>query len=176
MAPVINTFKNNSANIETLVAITAQHREMLDQVLSVFDIVPDYDLNLMSTNQTLEGLTGKILSGISNLLIELVPDLVFVQGDTTTTFAASLAAFYKKMPVGHIEAGLRTSNRYSPFPEEINRRMTSTIATYHFPPTDQAKQNLLYDGIEQDKIVVTGNTVIDALFAVSRKVDSDSNT
>ena len=173
MAPVINTFKNDSANFETLVVVTAQHREMLDQVLDVFEIVPDYDLDLMSTNQTLENLTGKILSGISNLLIEIAPDLVFVQGDTTTTFAASLAAFYRKIPVGHVEAGLRTRNIYSPFPEEINRRMTSSIASYHFPPTQQSQQNLLNEGVEKEKIKVTGNTIIDSLLTVSRKVDSD---
>ena len=120
MALVINVFKKDSLNFKTLVAVTAQHREMLDQVLSVFDIIPDYDLDLMSKSQTLESLTGKILNGISRLLIQIQPDLIFVQGDTTTTFSASLAAFYQKIPVGHIEAGLRTNDIYSPFPEEIN--------------------------------------------------------
>ena len=173
MAPVVNVFRKDSVNFKTLVAVTAQHREMLDQVLSVFDIIPDYDLDLMSKNQTLESLTGKILNGISDLLKDIQPDLVFVQGDTTTTFAASLSAFYKKIPVGHIEAGLRTSNRYSPFPEEINRRMTSSIATYHFPPTKQAAQNLLHEGVEKENIKITGNTVIDALLSVSAKLDTE---
>jgi UDP-N-acetylglucosamine 2-epimerase (non-hydrolysing) len=173
MAPVVNVFRKDSVNFKTSVAVTAQHREMLDQVLSVFDIMPDYDLDLMSKNQTLESLTGKILNGISDLLKDIQPDLVFVQGDTTTTFAASLSAFYKKIPVGHIEAGLRTSNRYSPFPEEINRRMTSSIATYHFPPTKQAAQNLLHEGVEKENIKITGNTVIDALLSVSAKLDTE---
>jgi UDP-N-acetylglucosamine 2-epimerase (non-hydrolysing) len=173
MAPVINVFKKDSKNYKTLVSVTAQHREMLDQVLKVFKIVPDYDLNLMSNNQTLENLTGKILNGISRLLKKIKPDLIFVQGDTTTTFAASLAAFYQKIPVAHIEAGLRTKNKYSPFPEEINRCMTSAIATYHFPPTEQAGQNLQNEGVEKGKIEVTGNTVIDALLSVSAKIDSD---
>ena len=173
MAPVVNVFRKDSVNFKTSVAVTAQHREMLDQVLSVFDIMPDYDLDLMSKNQTLESLTGKILNGISDLLKDIQPDLVFVQGDTTTTFATSLSAFYKKIPVGHIEAGLRTSNRYSPFPEEINRRMTSSIATYHFPPTKQAAQNLLHEGVEKENIKITGNTVIDALLSVSAKLDTE---
>ena len=175
MAPVINVFKKDSVNFKTLVAVTAQHREMLDQVLSVFDIIPDYDLDLMSKSQTLESLTGKILNGISRLLIQIQPDLIFVQGDTTTTFSASLAAFYQKIPVGHIEAGLRTNNIYSPFPEEINRRMTSSIAFHHFPPTRQAEQCLLDEGVKKEKITVSGNTVIDALLTVSRRVESDSS-
>ena len=175
MAPVINIFKNDSANIQTLVAVTAQHREMLDQVLSVFEIVPDYDLNLMSKNQTLASLTGKIMKEITDLLINIQPDFVLVQGDTTTTFAASLAAFYRKVPVAHVEAGLRTRNIYSPFPEEVNRRMTSSIASLHFPPTQQAQQNLLNEGFDKETIKVTGNTVIDALLTVSKKVKCDSS-
>ena len=175
MAPVINIFKKDRVNFKTLVAVTAQHREMLDQVLSVFDIIPDYDLDLMSKSQTLESLTGKILNGISRLLIQIQPDLIFVQGDTTTTFSASLAAFYQKIPVGHIEAGLRTNDIYSPFPEEINRRMTSSIASHHFPPTRQAEQCLLDEGVKKEKITVAGNTVIDALLTVSSKVESDSS-
>lgn len=173
MAPVVNVFKQDSANFETCVAVTAQHREMLDQVLEVFQIVPDFDLDLMSSNQTLANLTGKIINGISLLLTDYKPDLVFVQGDTTTTFAASLAAFYKKIPVGHIEAGLRTRNKYSPFPEEINRRMTSVIATYHFPPTNQASQSLLNEGVDSEYIEITGNTVIDSLLSVSAKLDTE---
>jgi len=175
MAPVVNAFKLDQKNYETRVIVTAQHREMLDQVLNVFEIEPDYDLDLMSKNQSLEKLTGKILSGISNLLKDINPNLIFVQGDTTTTFAASLAAFYHKIPVGHVEAGLRTGNKYSPFPEEINRCMTSSIATYHFPPTVQAANNLLQEGVEKEYIGITGNTVIDALLSVSSKLDAESH-
>ncbi|SVC56294.1 uncharacterized protein METZ01_LOCUS309148, partial [marine metagenome] len=155
--------------------VTAQHREMLDQVLNLFKIKPEYDLNLMSKNQSLESLTSKIMIGISSLLKETHPDLVFVQGDTTTTMAASLAAFYQKIPVAHIEAGLRTNNIRSPFPEEINRRITSTVATFHFTPTDRARQNLLNEGVKNDNINVTGNTVIDALLSISKEIESISN-
>jgi len=175
MASVINIYKLDKNNYETQVVVTAQHREMLDQVLNIFNIEPDYDLNLMSKNQTLEQLTSKILCGISNLLKDINPDLVFVQGDTTTTFAASLAAFYNKIPVGHIEAGLRTGNKYSPFPEEINRCMTSSIATYHFPPTPQAADNLLHEGIQNKYIKITGNTVIDSLLSISTILDAESH-
>jgi len=174
MAPVISVFKKDNTNFKTLVAVTAQHREMLDQVLPVFNIIPDYDLDLMSPNQSLEILTGKILNEISNVIKDIQPNLVFVQGDTTTTFATSLAAFYQKIPVGHVEAGLRTRNIYSPFPEEINRRMTSSIASYHFPPTDKAAQNLLNEGVNKENIEITGNTVIDALLSVSTTINSDS--
>lgn len=173
LAPVVNIFKKDLKHFETMVLVTAQHREMLDQVLKVFNIVPDFDLDLMSKNQSLESLTGKILKGVSRVLEKTRPDLVFTQGDTTTTFAASLAAFYKQIPVGHIEAGLRTNNIYSPFPEEINRRMTSSIATFHFPPTEQSKSNLLNERVEDGKIKVSGNTVIDALLLVSEKVDAE---
>ena len=175
MAPVINVFKNGSTHFETQVVVTAQHREMLDQVLSLFEIIPDYDLDLMSTNQTLESLTSKILMRFSDLLKVIKPDFVFVQGDTTTTFAASLASFYQKIPVAHIEAGLRTVNIYSPFPEEINRRITSSIASFHFPPTEQSRQNLLNEGVLGDKIRVVGNTVIDALLTVSEKINSNNH-
>ena len=171
LAPVINVFKKDIDNFKTIVAVTAQHREMLDQVLSLFEIIPDYDLDLMSPNQSLERLTSKILTGIADLLVKIKPDLIFVQGDTTTTFVASLAAFYQKIPVAHIEAGLRTKNIYSPFPEEINRRMTSSIASFHFPPTDQSRQNLLNEGIKDEAIKVTGNTVIDALLTISKKIE-----
>ena len=173
MAPVVNVFKQDVASFETRVAVTAQHRQMLDQVLEVFQIEPDFDLDLMSGNQTLESLTSKVLNGISSIFDDYRPDLVFVQGDTTTTFASSLAAFYSKIPVGHVEAGLRTGNKYSPFPEEINRCMTSSIATYHFPPTKQAAQNLLHEGVEKENIEITGNTVIDALLSVSAKLDTE---
>jgi len=173
MAPVINIFKNDNINYETLVAVTAQHREMLDQVLSLFEIIPDYDLDLMTYNQTLETLTSKILLGISALLYKIKPQLVFVQGDTSTTFSASLASFYQKIPVAHIEAGLRTKNIYSPFPEEINRSMTSSISSFHFPPTEQSRQNLINEGVDDNNISVSGNTVIDALMIVSKKIDSN---
>jgi len=175
MAPVINVFKKDSSNFETIVAVTAQHREMLDQVLSLFEIIPDYDLDLMTPNQTLESLTGEVLMGISNVLSTLNPDLLLVQGDTTSTYAAALAAFYKKISIGHIEAGLRTNNIYSPFPEEINRRMTTSMTSFHFPPTNQSKNNLLDEGVIDNAIEVVGNTVIDALLTVSNKIESDSN-
>ena len=175
MAPVINIFKQDSSNFKTLVAVTAQHREMLDQVLDAFNIIPDYDFDLMAKNQTLGNLTTNILSSISDTLSIVNPDIIFVQGDTTTTFATSLASFYQKIPVGHIEAGLRTNNKYSPFPEEINRRITTQIASYHFPPTEQAKMNLLHEGIKEENITVTGNTVIDALLSISENSDNSSD-
>ena len=175
MAPVINVFKNDVDNFKTIVAVTAQHREMLDQVLSFFGILPDYDLDLMSPNQTLDSLTSKILIGISGILNKVKPDLVFVQGDTTTTFASSLAAFYKMIPVAHIEAGLRTNNIQSPFPEEMNRKITTSISSYHFPPTKQSQQNLLDEGISNSNIKVVGITVIDAILTVSSKIDSNLN-
>ena len=175
MAPVVNAFKGDELNFETVVAVTAQHREMLDQVVAFFDIVPDYDLDLMAPNQTLESLTSKVLIGISDLLVEIKPDVVFVQGDTTTTYASALAAFYKMIPVAHIEAGLRTNNIYSPFPEEINRRMTTSMVSYHFPPTKQSQQNLLNEGVDKDTIKIAGNTVIDALLTVSNKIDKETD-
>ena len=176
MAPVIEVFKNDSANYETLVTVTAQHRQMLDQVLELFELVPDYDLNIMKPNQSLEALTGRLLLKISEVLKTAKPDLVFVQGDTTTTFVGALAAFYQKIPVTHIEAGLRTSNIYSPFPEEINRRMTSSIASFHFPPTIQSRDNLLREGVNEKYVLVCGNTVIDALQAVANKFEMDSRS
>ena len=172
LAPVINIFKKDSNNFKTTIAVTAQHREMLDQVLSLFEIKPDYDLDLMSKNQTLERLTSKILIGVSDLIKTIKPNILFVQGDTTTAMVSSLAAFYQKIPVAHIEAGLRTNNKYSPFPEEINRKIISSIASYHFPPTINAEHNLLKEGIDKKNIKVTGNTVIDALLSVSSKIDS----
>lgn len=173
MAPLINYFKKDPHNFKVLVIATAQHRQMLDQVLSLFNIVPDYDLDLMSHNQTLENLTASILNGITNLIKKIIPDLIFVQGDTTTTFAASLSAFYQKIPIAHIEAGLRTNNIFSPFPEEANRKMTSSIATYHFPPTKESQQNLLNEGIDIKNTAITGNTVIDSLLIVSKELDKD---
>ena len=175
MAPVVNAFKGDEHNFKTVVVVTGQHREMLDQVLALFEIVPDYDLDLMAPNQTLESLTSKVLIGISDLLVEIKPDVVFVQGDTTTTFASALAAFYKMIPVAHIEAGLRTNNIYSPFPEEINRRMTTSMASYHFPPTKQSQQNLLNEGVDKGTIKIAGNTVIDALLTVSNKIDKETD-
>jgi UDP-N-acetylglucosamine 2-epimerase (non-hydrolysing) len=174
MAPVVEAFKKDPVNFETLVSVTAQHRQMLDQVLELFQLVPDYDLNIMKPNQSLEELTGKLLLKITEVLKTAKPDLVFVQGDTTTTFAGALAAFYQKIPVAHIEAGLRTSNKYSPFPEEINRRMTSSITSFHFPPTIQSRDNLLREGVEKERILVCGNTVIDALQTVANNFEMDS--
>jgi UDP-N-acetylglucosamine 2-epimerase (non-hydrolysing) len=173
MAPVVNYFKSKSDKFETIVAITAQHREMLDQVLSLFKINPDYDLDLMSTNQSLETLTSKILLSVSELIKAIEPNILFVQGDTATAMVSSLAAFYQKIPVAHIEAGLRTNNKYSPFPEEINRKIISSIASYHFPPTTKSEQNLLNEGISSEEMKVTGNTVIDALLSVNSKLDSN---
>lgn len=173
MVPVINVFKKDRVNFNTLVAVTGQHREMLDQALNTFNIIPDFDLNMMTKGQTLESLTKIILNGVSQLFDKINPDLIFVQGDTTTTFTVSLAAFYQKIPVAHIEAGLRTNNNFSPFPEEANRKMTSVIASYHFPPTKQAEENLINEGIKKQDIKVTGNTIIDSLLLVSVKLDSE---
>lgn len=163
MAPLYYALKKESKFFETKICVTAQHREMLDQVLNFFDITPDYDLNLMSKNQTLFDTTDKILSNIDKVLDDFNPSLLIVQGDTTTTFTASLAAYYKKIKVAHLEAGLRSNNKYSPFPEEINRRLTSVIANFHFAPTESNKNNLFNEGIK-NHVYVTGNTVIDALF------------
>ena len=162
MAPVIKAFSDNS-NVDIKVCVTAQHRSMLDQVLNLHDITPDFDLDIMSQNQTLSGITEMTMAGLTNVFHQFDANWVIVQGDTNTTFAASLAAFYKKIPVAHVEAGLRTNDIYSPWPEEINRQLTSRIATLHFPPTAGARQNLLAEGIPAAKTLVTGNTVIDAL-------------
>ena len=146
---------------------------MLDQVMSLFDIVPDFDLDIMAPNQSLEQISIKILKDVSKILDNIKPDLVLVQGDTTTTFVGALAAFYKKVPIGHVEAGLRTKNRYSPFPEEINRRMTSTLATYHFSPTQLSQNNLLEEGYIEESVYITGNTVIDSLLNMSKLIDKE---
>jgi UDP-N-acetylglucosamine 2-epimerase len=167
MAPLVKLMEQNG-HIETVVCVTAQHREMLDQVLGLFDIVPDYDLDIMRDRQTLTGVTVRALEGVGNVLDEVKPDAVLVHGDTTTTFAGSLASFYRHVRVGHVEAGLRTFDRYSPFPEEINRRLTGALADMHFAPTAVAKANLLREGVPENSIVVTGNTVIDALLQVAR--------
>jgi len=166
MTPVIREMKAESSKFKVVVCVTAQHREMLDQVLDLFDIKPDYDLDIMTKGQTLPDLTSSVLLGVTGLMEKENPDLVFVQGDTTTTFSAALAAYYLKITIAHIEAGLRTKNRYSPFPEEINRRLTSVMADFHFAPTEGAKRNLIEEDFEESSIFVTGNTVIDALMTV----------
>jgi UDP-N-acetylglucosamine 2-epimerase len=168
LAPVIKKF-SQSHLFETVAVVTAQHREMLDQVLRLFQICPDYDLNIMTHDQTLSELTAKALEGLDEVIIQERPDLVIVQGDTTTTFVGALAAFYRHIPVAHVEAGLRTYNRYSPYPEEINRVMTSQLSSLHFAPTERSKENLLRENIPNSSIFVTGNTVIDALLDVARR-------
>ena len=166
MAPLVKEFLRYPEKFETVVCVTGQHREMLDQVLRIFDIQPDYDLNIMKQGQDLYDVTARVLVGMRNVLRKVLPDVVLVHGDTTTSTAAALAAFYQQIPVGHIEAGLHTHDIYSPWPEEMNRQITSRIATYHFSPTPLSKQNLLAEGIKEEQIVVTGNTVIDALYRV----------
>ena len=173
MAPVVLAL-TKSDRFESRVCVTAQHRQMLDQVLNLFDIMPDYDLNVMLQGQDLFDVTARSLLGLRDVLREDKPDLVLVQGDTTTCFTAALAAFYEHIPVGHIEAGLRTGNFKAPFPEEANRSLVGCIATYHFPPTEGARQNLLAEGVSDERIWVTGNTVIDALLMVRDKVDQYS--
>ncbi|MDM5307519.1 non-hydrolyzing UDP-N-acetylglucosamine 2-epimerase [Peribacillus frigoritolerans] len=163
MAPLVLELERHPEMIESIVTVTAQHREMLDQVLDVFNITPDYDLNIMKDRQSLTGVAISALSGLDNVMKEVQPDLVLVHGDTSTTFVASLAAFYNQISVGHVEAGLRTWNKYSPFPEEINRQLTGVIADLHFAPTAQSKENLIQENKEQKAIIVTGNTAIDAL-------------
>lgn len=166
MAPVIIELKRHS-EVELILAVTGQHKEMLEQVVRVFGLHPDFDLNIMSQRQTLAQITTRALEGLDNVIEEVNPDLVLAQGDTTTTFVASLAAFYHKVPFGHVEAGLRTDNKYDPFPEEMNRRMTGVIADFHFAPTEYAKANLLNEGVKEELIFVTGNTVIDALLSIA---------
>jgi UDP-N-acetylglucosamine 2-epimerase (non-hydrolysing) len=174
MAPLVKTFQANSNDFETIVCVTGQHREMLDQVLKIFDIKPDYDLNIMKQGQDLYDVTSRVLLGMRDVLKEAQPDVVLVHGDTTTSTAAAIAAFYQQIPVGHVEAGLRTHNIYSPWPEEMNRQITGRIATYNFAPTPLSRQNLLCEAVAEDKIVVTGNTVIDALYWVVDKIKSDN--
>lgn len=169
MAPVVNELKRHPDEVELILAVTGQHREMLVQVLEAFDLHPDYDLNIMSARQTLVQITTRALEGLDDVIRQRQPDLVLAQGDTTTTFIASLAAFYNKTPFGHIEAGLRTDNRYDPFPEEMNRRLTGAMSDLHFAPTDLAKQNLLREGIPEHAVFVTGNTVIDALLSIASR-------
>ncbi len=169
MAPLILALAKDPA-FETRICVTAQHREMLDQVLRLFEIVPDYDLNIMRPDQGLTEITSRILIGMKPVLESFQPDVVLVHGDTTTTLATSLAAFYQHIPVGHVEAGLRTGNLYSPWPEEANRKLTGHLAMYHFSPTENSRRNLLREGVAADRIFVTGNTVIDALFWVRDRV------
>ncbi len=169
MVPVIRELKADSSKFKVVVCVTAQHREMLDLVLDLFDIKPHYDLDIMTEEQSLPSLTASVLLGVTGVLEKEHPDIVFVQGDTTTTFAAAQAAFYLKIPVAHIEAGLRTRNIYSPFPEEINRRLTSVMSDFHFAPTEGAKRNLIAEGFDESSIYVTGNTVIDSLKWILQK-------
>lgn len=173
MAPLVKEFQKHPDKFKTIVCVTGQHREMLDQVLRIFDIVPDYDLNIMKQGQDLYDVTSRVLLGLRDVLKEVQPDVVQVHGDTTTSTAAALAAFYQQIPVGHVEAGLRTHNIYSPWPEEMNRQITGRIATYHFAPTLLSKQNLLTENVKPEQIVVTGNTIIDALYMVVDKIKSD---
>ena len=174
MAPLVKKFQEDS-EFQTIVCVTAQHREMLDQVLDIFDIKPDYDLNIMKQGQDLYDITSRVMLGLRDVLDEINPDFVLVHGDTTTSTAAALAAFYKQIPVVHVEAGLRTNNIYSPWPEEMNRRITGRIATYHLTPTELSRQNLLKENVDNQNIVITGNTVIDALLWVVNKIKEDDN-
>lgn len=173
MAPLVKEFQKRNTEFETVVCVTGQHREMLDQVLKIFDIKPDYDLNIMKRGQDLYDVTARVLVGMRDALKEVKPDVALVHGDTTTSTAAALAAFYRQIPVGHVEAGLRTHNIYSPWPEEMNRQITGRIATYHFAPTPLSRQNLIDEGVMEQQIIVTGNTVIDALHIVVDKIKTN---
>ena len=173
MAPLVHRLAERADRFETRVCVTAQHRTMLDQILEAFDIRPDYDLDIMTQRQDLYDVTGNVLAGIRPVLAELRPDVVLVQGDTTTTFVTALAAFYEQTPVGHVEAGLRTENIYSPFPEEMNRQLTTRLASYHFAPTPRNRANLLAENVPADRIAVTGNTVIDALLMVVDRLERE---
>ena len=175
MAPLVNELKKYPDIFQTFVCVTGQHREMLDQVLHLFNIKPDFDLNIMKQGQDLYDVTARVLIGMRDVLFEVQPDVVLVHGDTTTSTSTALAAFYQQIPVGHVEAGLRTHNIYSPWPEEMNRQITSRISAYNFAPTKSSKQNLLDEGVAANKIIVTGNTVIDALFWVNEKMKKDKS-
>ena len=175
MAPLVKEFQKRKDTFETIVCVTGQHREMLDQVLRIFDIRPDYDLNIMKQGQDLYDVTARVLVGMRDVLDEAKPDVVLVHGDTTTSTAAALAAFYRQIPVGHVEAGLRTHNIYSPWPEEMNRQLTGRIATYNFAPTALSRENLLKESVDNAKITVTGNTVIDALYWVVDRIKDDKS-
>ena len=173
MCPLVKAFQKEPEAFETIVCVTGQHREMLDQVLEIFDVKPDYDLNIMKQGQDLYDVTARVLTGMREVLDEVKPDVVLVHGDTTTSMAAALAAFYRQIPVGHVEAGLRTHNLYSPWPEEMNRQVTGRIAAYDFAPTALSRQNLLDEGVPEERITVTGNTVIDALQMVVERIKND---
>lgn len=173
MAPLVKAFQQQPDKFQTVVCVTGQHREMLDQVLQIFGIKPDYDLNIMKQGQDLYDVTARVLTGMRDILTAIKPDVVLVHGDTTTSAAAALAAFYQQIPVGHVEAGLRTHNIYSPWPEEMNRQITGRIATYHFAPTKLSRENLLKENVADDNIIVTGNTVIDALYMVVDKIKNE---
>ena len=173
MAPVVKAFQKDIKHFETKVCVTAQHREMLDQVLDIFEITPDYDLDIMKEGQDLYDITSRVMLGMRDILHDFNPDIVFVHGDTTTSSVTALASFYEKIPVAHVEAGLRTNNIYSPWPEEMNRQITGRLTTYHFAPTEKSKQNLLNENVQADKIFVTGNTVIDALHWVLDKIENE---
>lgn len=175
MAPLIKELQKGTDKFETIVCVTGQHRQMLDQVLEIFDIKPDYDLNIMKQGQDLYDVTTRVIIGMRDVLEEAKPDVVLVHGDTTTSTAAALAAFYKQIPVGHVEAGLRTYNIYSPWPEEMNRQITGRIAEYSFAPTSLSRENLIKENVAPEKIIVTGNTVIDALYWVVDKMKRDSS-
>ena len=175
MAPLVKEFQKYPNRFKTIVCVTGQHRQMLDQVLKIFGIKPDYDLDIMRQGQDLYDVTARVLTGMRDVLADAKPDVVLVHGDTTTSTAASLAAFYAQIAVGHVEAGLRTHNIYSPWPEEMNRQITGRIASYHFAPTPLSRANLLAEGIAEDKITITGNTVIDALYHVVNKSKNDEN-
>lgn len=173
MAPLVKVLQKRSEDFQTIICVTAQHREMLDQVLDIFNISPDYDLDIMKKDQDLYDITIRILNGMRDVLRKVQPDLVLVHGDTTTATVAALAAFYQQIPVGHVEAGLRTYDIYSPWPEEMNRQLIGRIATYHFTPTFYSKKNLLLEGVCENRIIVTGNTVIDALYWVVDRIKND---
>ncbi len=174
MAPLVKAFEQRKDEFQTIVCVTGQHREMLDQVLQIFEITPDYDLNIMKQGQDLYDVTARVLLGMRDVLKEAQPDVVLVHGDTTTSTAAALAAFYQQIPVGHVEAGLRTHNIYSPWPEEMNRQITGRITTYNFSPTPLSRENLLKENVAEEKIIVTGNTVIDALYWVVNNIKEDA--
>lgn len=173
MSPLVKEFQKQPKRVETVVCVTGQHREMLDQVLKIFDIKPDYDLNIMKQGQDLYDVTARVLTGMRDVLKEVKPDVVLVHGDTTTSTAAALAAFYQQIPVGHVEAGLRTHNIYSPWPEEMNRLLTGRLATYHFSPTPLSRNNLIKESVDDRNIIITGNTVIDALYWVVDKIKNN---
>lgn len=173
MAPLALKLKQQEGDFETRVCVTGQHRQMLDQVLELFNLIPDFDLNLMKSGQTLSDITSGVLKGLEEVFVKWTPDIVLVHGDTATTFAASLAAYYHKISVGHVEAGLRTGDIYSPWPEEANRKLTGALANYHFAPTQSSYDNLIKENINPQNIIITGNTVIDALLVVKEKVEND---